>query len=102
MRHALLRGVPKPLTNLLVSRITIDAAHAREHAFHVSVENRVLRSKREHSDGGSSRAADAGQCCNLFDGLRKAPAVLVAYDLGCLVQIAPARVITQPTPVCAH
>ena len=56
----------------------------------------------ETEDGAGCRSADSRQRLQRVEVLRQRPLVLIAHANGGLVQVACARIVTEPLPVLQH
>src|SRR5690606_18330558 len=72
------------------------------HALDVAVENGLALAEGKGDDGGSSRAADAGQLLHRREILGKAAAVLAHDALRRGMQVARARIVAKTAPVLQH
>ena len=85
-----------------LARIALNRKITREYATYVAIEHGVASVVSKTENGACTRAADPRQCDHGLECIWENPTMIMLYHLGSLMQVAGARVISQPCPVIKH
>ena len=100
--RAFVRQLPERRADSRFSRPAADRRVSCKYTLHIAIQNGMALSECDRQYCAGSRSPDAWQRQNGVDRCRKLAVVIVANYLGCAMQVARARIVTEAGPVIQH